>query len=392
MIHVENVYEEILHQILLDETLKVIKEAAILKKHNLFEDNMALPCESVSSLADLKTPAGSNQASPARRASATMPGDANDESLSNDVFQEPGEKKQPGDPGVLAQGEMPSFSMTSPSHGGEGQAITSSTNNLLVKPVTEEDVVGVSGTYLSELEFGETPEDKDPIHLKLESVSPSDSLKELRNLLTVTVEVPVESAQHEIEKDANKEIQAPPEIEKEKEISQVYTEVNQGAVPSQDNCEESQVSEKEAHSSLREAGGAELGRFPEAQPACRESANGGSNPDHTEEQAEAERPAEQDLTVGACALEGEGLPQEDCVFGSAPDSSRESQVSVGQEEMEGQSSTDQAPAGVEAEMLGQLQATPPRFHECQWVVESAPDPDVLGSQNEGSTPEPPSEE
>ncbi|XP_067997429.1 protein Niban 1 [Melanerpes formicivorus] len=69
MIQVENVYEEILYQTLLEEALKVIKEAAILKKHNLFEDNFSLPCESVSSLTDLKTPSGSAQTTPAKKPS-----------------------------------------------------------------------------------------------------------------------------------------------------------------------------------------------------------------------------------------------------------------------------------------------------------------------------------
>uniref|UniRef100_A0A8V0YEI0 Family with sequence similarity 129 member A n=1 Tax=Gallus gallus TaxID=9031 RepID=A0A8V0YEI0_CHICK len=71
VIQVENVYEEILYQILLEETLKVIKEAAVLKKHNLFEDNLNLPCESVSSLTDLKTPSGSAQTTPAKKPSTT---------------------------------------------------------------------------------------------------------------------------------------------------------------------------------------------------------------------------------------------------------------------------------------------------------------------------------
>lgn len=47
----------------------VIKEAAIMKKHNLFEDNLNMPCESVSSLTDLKTPSGSAQTTPAKKPS-----------------------------------------------------------------------------------------------------------------------------------------------------------------------------------------------------------------------------------------------------------------------------------------------------------------------------------
>ncbi|XP_023787381.1 protein Niban [Cyanistes caeruleus] len=66
VIQVENVYEEILYQTLLEEALKVIKEAAVLRKHNLFEDNLNVPCESVSSLTELRTPVGSAQGTPAK--------------------------------------------------------------------------------------------------------------------------------------------------------------------------------------------------------------------------------------------------------------------------------------------------------------------------------------
>lgn len=41
-----------------------------MKKHNLFEDNLNLPCESVSSLTDLKTPSGSAQTTPAKKPSS----------------------------------------------------------------------------------------------------------------------------------------------------------------------------------------------------------------------------------------------------------------------------------------------------------------------------------
>ncbi|XP_039582174.1 protein Niban 1 [Passer montanus] len=70
VIQVENVYEEILHQMLLEEALKVINEAAVLRKHNLFEDNLSVPCESVSSLTELRTPVGSAQGTPAKAPAA----------------------------------------------------------------------------------------------------------------------------------------------------------------------------------------------------------------------------------------------------------------------------------------------------------------------------------
>ncbi|XP_008943193.1 PREDICTED: protein Niban-like, partial [Merops nubicus] len=83
VIQVENVYEEILYQTLLEEALKVIKEAAIMKKHNLFEDNVSLPCESVSSLTDLKTPSGSAQTTPAKKPS-TARAEASDSETQSD--------------------------------------------------------------------------------------------------------------------------------------------------------------------------------------------------------------------------------------------------------------------------------------------------------------------
>ncbi|KAM4659439.1 protein Niban 1 [Amazona ochrocephala] len=86
VIQVENVYEEILYQTLLEETLKVIKEAAVMKKHNLFEDNLNLPCESVSSLTDLKTPSGSAQTTPAKKPSTARAEMSDTETQSDEML------------------------------------------------------------------------------------------------------------------------------------------------------------------------------------------------------------------------------------------------------------------------------------------------------------------
>ncbi|XP_023989554.1 protein Niban 1 [Physeter macrocephalus] len=400
MIHVENVYEEILHQILLDETLKVIKEAAILKKHNLFEDNMALPSESVSSLTDLKTPAGSNQASPARRASAILPGVPDSEILSNEVFQESGEKKQPGVPSPLAKGESLCCPVPSPPPDGDGQVIISSTDDPVVNPVAAEDTAGALGKHSSELEFGETHEGQEPTQEKPEPTSALGSLKELRNLLTVTTEVPVESATPEIEKDTSKETLVPQEIEKEEETTQIYTETNQAAASSQVNSEESEVSEREAHppSPEAEAGGVELGVSAEAQPACGGLSEGARAPGPLEEPAEAGEPTERELTAGAsrldalegggprCAVEAEAMPQEGCKLSSDPVSPSERQVSLEEEAVGGSRSTAQATASVEAK-----ESKAARVHECPWVAESEADTDSPDSQRE-DPPERPSEE
>ncbi|KAF7700256.1 protein Niban 1 [Silurus meridionalis] len=64
-IQVENVYEDIMLNILNNEVNKVVKEAATLKKHNLFVDSTELQCLSQSSLTDSRTPPRSAPSSPA---------------------------------------------------------------------------------------------------------------------------------------------------------------------------------------------------------------------------------------------------------------------------------------------------------------------------------------
>uniref|UniRef100_A0A8C0Q006 Niban 1/2/3 domain-containing protein n=1 Tax=Canis lupus familiaris TaxID=9615 RepID=A0A8C0Q006_CANLF len=367
MIHVENVYEEILHQSLLDETLKVIKEAAILKKHNLFEDNMALPSESVSSLTDIKTSAGSNQASPARRASALLPG------------------KQPGVSSPLAKEESLSFPVPTPPPVGTGQMIISGMDGPLVDLVTAEDTAGALGTHSSELEFGGAPKDGEPTHEKPESSSASSSLKELRNLLTVTIEVPVESSTLEIEEDTNEETLAPQEMEKLEETTPTYTEANQAAASSQDSCEESEISGREAHPPPLEAEASreELGGFLGAELAREGLTPGASSPDPTEQQAEAGEPTEgeiqgrsssldaQDERGAASIVEDEARPQEDCTSGAHHTCPSESPVSV-EETLGGTSSMTQATTSVKTEEIKAASV-----HECQWVVENAPNIDLL---------------
>lgn len=363
----------------------MIKEAAILKKHNLFEDNMALPSESVSSLTDLKTPVGSNQASPARRASAILLGAADGETPSNDVFPEPEEKQQPGVPSPAAQGE----SLSLP--GGDAQGVGSGTGDPVVNPVATEDTAGARGTSSSEQEFAGTPADREAAaHQEPQSISASCSLKELRNLLTVTVEVPMVSATLETEKDTHQETLVPQEIEKEEETTQIHTEATQAAASSQDDSEDGGVREREALSPAAQAGaeagagGVESGGCAEAQPACGGLSQGPSGPGPTEEQAEAGEPTGRDAHEG-----GKTMPQGGCILNSDPLGPSGSQVSV-EEAVGGKSGPAQADAGMGAEEIKS-----PRVYECQWVVENAPNTDILGPQKEdagASPPEQPSEE
>uniref|UniRef100_A0A8C8ZRV4 Niban apoptosis regulator 1 n=1 Tax=Prolemur simus TaxID=1328070 RepID=A0A8C8ZRV4_PROSS len=365
MIHVENVYEEILHQILLDETLKVIKEAAVLKKHNLFEDNVALPSESVSSLTDLKVPAGSNQASPARGAPAILPGAPGGETLSSEVFQE-AEEEQPGVP----TGESLPRPGPSPPPGGAGQVIISGMGDPVVTPAAAEDTAGPLGTHCSELGSGGAPEDAEPTREEPESGSASGSLKELRKLLTETVEVPVASVLA-TGKDASGETLVPQENEKGEEQTQISTEAPQAAASAPDNREEGEGGGTEARPPPLEAeagGGAACGGLPE----------GAGCPGPPGEPAEAGGPAGEASALATQeggeaegAVAGEAALQEGCVLGAGPVCPPDSQATEGREWMGGESSTCQVPAPPSAEGIEAA-----RVHECQWVVEDAPDTDV----------------
>ncbi|XP_055480545.1 protein Niban 1 [Psammomys obesus] len=388
MIHVENVYEEILYQILLDETLKVITEAAVLKKHNLFEDNMALPSESVSSLTDLKPSMGSNQASPARRASAILPGAPDSEPPSNEVFQEPEEKQQqPGAPGSLAREESTSVSGSS-SSGGNGQVTVSSVDSSSGSPLTAENMEGSPSSHLPEAEARETLNDEEPILESPESSSIPGSLKELKELLTVMVSV--ESALV-IENNAHKGTPIPQGNENEDE-NKIYPEDIHSAATQQDNCKESEVSEREAHPTLLEveAPGVGLGTLPEGSGPTSQSTCGGptedtsclgpvGKPSEAPETTERVPPAiisTQDTTHAG----GEAVvvtPQEDAVSSSNPicpvEGSEMPQVSEAQEVLGGNDSP--APA------MGTEQVTAIHVHECQWVVEDAPSTDILAVQD-----------
>ncbi|XP_045153925.1 protein Niban 1 [Echinops telfairi] len=405
MIQVENVYEEILHQTLLDETLKVIKEAAVLKKHNLFEDNIALPSESVSSLTDLKTPTGSNQASPARIVSAILPGGPGSGSPGNDAFQEPEEEKQPGAPSPLAQEESTSllFPVTSPPEGGDRQVVASSVNDP-TNLVATEDKAGTSGTNSAELEFGGIPKEEDPPHEDPASLSASGSLKELRKLLTVTVEVPVDTALAN-EKDTSEQTLLSQEDEKEEESPQICNEAQEAAGSPGNHGGGDGVSERGSLVPSAEAGGMGLGSFPEASspaplPAEGSSCSGpvGEQADAGEpldrelrgEQADAGEPLDRELPGKASrlleaggapgALGGEARAQEECVLGPDHGFASESQLSEEQEVAGGLSSPGQATVRVAAEGLKAASV-----HGCQWVVESAPDTDSLGAHGNGKT-------
>uniref|UniRef100_A0A4W3JXJ7 Niban apoptosis regulator 1 n=1 Tax=Callorhinchus milii TaxID=7868 RepID=A0A4W3JXJ7_CALMI len=82
LIQVENVYEEILLRILLKDVVKVVKEAASLKKHNLFDDQVVYTSDSEGNLTDKikgKSPMGSQSGSPAKVLPESSPAEAHEE-------------------------------------------------------------------------------------------------------------------------------------------------------------------------------------------------------------------------------------------------------------------------------------------------------------------------
>lgn len=382
----------------------MITEAAILKKHNLFEDNMALPSESVSSLTDLKTSMGSNQASPARRVSAILPGAPDNEPPSNEVFQEPEEKQQqPGVPGSLAREESTSISGSSPPSGGDGQVSVSSVDNSAGSPLTAGNTAGALSSHLSEAEVGETLKDEEPTCERPESSTVPGSLKELKELLTVTVSVesvPV------IESDTHNGTPVPQENQKEEE-SKIHSEASQPAASQQDSYKESEVREKEAHPMPleAEAPGVDLGTLSEGRGSTSQSTSGGltentSCLDPIEEPSEAQEPAETVCSAIVSTQDspqagGEAVhsvtvtPQEDATFSSNPicpvEWNEVPQVSEAQEVLGGDDSS--------AFSMDTEQVSAADVHACQWVVEDAPSTDILaGHDHDVSFPEQSSEE
>ncbi|XP_042707215.2 protein Niban 1 isoform X2 [Chrysemys picta bellii] len=199
VIQVENVYEEILFQTLLDETLKVIKEAAILKKHNLFEDNVNLPYESVSSLTDLKTPSGSAQASPAKKLSTTLTETSDTETQSNELLvvsekmiqEKCHDARKPSDNEEAVYVNVSS----SPAISREKVIITDITDKPASHPFTpkeEKDVEEITSQNENAVEtkFGGNTEKENKVQEEERSLTVPGTVNEIRSLLMVTVELP----------------------------------------------------------------------------------------------------------------------------------------------------------------------------------------------------------
>nr|XP_056700693.1 protein Niban 1 [Euleptes europaea] len=197
VIQVENVYEEILLETLLVETLKVIKEAAHLKKHNLFEETK-LPSESVSSLSDLKTPSGSAQASPARKPAASLTEVSHVDVQSNEVFV-PEEVIQEGSQEAtrtLDDEERISANVSSIPPEGREEGMISYFNgkqdSLSVILTAAEETITPQLPDVQETNFDGSSRTENEVLVEEKKVPAPDTLNEIRNLLTLTVELPTD--------------------------------------------------------------------------------------------------------------------------------------------------------------------------------------------------------
>ncbi|XP_077188765.1 protein Niban 1 [Paroedura picta] len=186
VIQVENVYEEILLESLLVETLKVIKEAAHLKKHNLFEETN-LPSESVSSLSDLKTPSGSAQASPARKPSTNLAEVPHADIQSNEVFV-PEVTQEAAKALDNEEGISPKVSSL-PAEEKEERMISDLSGK---QGSPSEETVSPQLPDVQETNFSGSSKTENEVPREEEKAPVPDSVNEIRNLLTLTVELPAD--------------------------------------------------------------------------------------------------------------------------------------------------------------------------------------------------------
>ncbi|XP_062990794.1 protein Niban 1 [Elgaria multicarinata webbii] len=203
VIQVENVYEGILLQTLLDETLKVIKEAAHLKKHNLYEE-MTLPSESVSSLSDLKTTSEAAQTSPARKLSTNVTEALQADTQSNEVFTaEKGTQEEfhkamktlDNKEGISAAvSGIPSEAKEEGSKAKEEGIISDLDGNqespsTLLGSVEEKRAPQLP--HVAEISFDGSTRIENKVPVEEEKHPVLDDVNEIRNLLTLTIELPV---------------------------------------------------------------------------------------------------------------------------------------------------------------------------------------------------------
>ncbi|KAJ8274457.1 hypothetical protein COCON_G00090820 [Conger conger] len=147
-IEVENVYEGILLKILTAEVSKVVKEAASLKKHNLFVDSTDLQSVSQASLSERCTPPRSAPSSPAKapppssqqptaplQGNGLLEGPAVGDTKKEAIPTDPPTAQPPPSPSVTVTGAKEDPSESSPVSPGPGGAPEGTSADAV--PVTE---------------------------------------------------------------------------------------------------------------------------------------------------------------------------------------------------------------------------------------------------------------
>lgn len=166
-----------------------------MKKHNLFEETN-LPSLSVSSLSDLKTPSGSAQASPARRPATSTTEVSEMDMQSSEVFipqkitlEECHETRKTlnNEEGISA----PVYSL--PAEAKEEESISDLRSNQESHPeilkAVEEKIVQ-QHLDVEETSVGGNIRAENEMLVEEKKLPNPDSVNEIRNLLTVTVELP----------------------------------------------------------------------------------------------------------------------------------------------------------------------------------------------------------
>ncbi|XP_041133578.1 protein Niban 1-like isoform X2 [Polyodon spathula] len=167
-IQVENVYDEIIFQTLQSEIDKVVKEAANMKKHNLFVDSIDFPCESQSSLTDSRTQPGSIPGSPAKHVVHPIE-DANPQAEGNRVPESQDQPALPESPEsiVSAKNEQQESSAV-----GIDPGITINAESVTLSMASVD--------IANDVEDERTQENA--VHKEIQA---PDNLKEIRDLITI---------------------------------------------------------------------------------------------------------------------------------------------------------------------------------------------------------------
>ncbi|XP_078074437.1 protein Niban 1-like [Mustelus asterias] len=211
LIQVENIYEEILLQTILREVVKVVNEAAILKKHNLFEDNAPYTSDSDSNLTDKnegKTPPDSQPRSPVKTSSEGSHADGLEtgEKMSSQIStpsSDPTLNEKHKCEQVESGDEILRVTLDSKQNGEVITQIDTSTaqemSSSMINYQGAEKLTKLENTNSNEnIPMNECQNREAEIQGERITPPPPDSLKEIQNLLTVAVVPAEESAENQV--------------------------------------------------------------------------------------------------------------------------------------------------------------------------------------------------